>query len=437
MSLRSAVLLTAGLLAAAVMSAVPSAQAVRAAQDADPAPVRVLLLGDSVTQGSTGDWTWRYRLWRHLVGGGTAVDFVGPDSETWGYEGAAPAYADRAFDTDHAARWGRWAAEGLTMVAGLVEDYDPDVLVVSLGINDLLWGTSADLTVSLVQQLVANAQAADPDLGIVLSELTQEWLIGPFQTQPRAAEVNERLPALSAAASTGTSQVVVADAAAGFTQADTYDSSHPTAAGEVKIAAAVADALADLGVGEPYPRPLPAVPAVPAVAPTVSVASMSRGLQVSWSPVPGATAYLVSYRPVGSGAWTLVGQPAAGPVAVTGLENGRRYVVRVQGRKGTQAGAIREVAAAVRHPRPGAVDQVRARRAARSLTLSWRRAPGALSYRVEWRRPGRVVRAREVSGGRAVLRRLVPGRRYVVTIVPMAGDVAGPRTRAEYRTRRH
>ena len=33
---------------------------------ADPAPVRIMVVGDSITEGSSGDWTWRYRLAKYL-----------------------------------------------------------------------------------------------------------------------------------------------------------------------------------------------------------------------------------------------------------------------------------------------------------------------------------------------------------------------------------
>jgi hypothetical protein len=26
-------------------------------------PISVMVVGDSITQGSNGDWTWRYRIW--------------------------------------------------------------------------------------------------------------------------------------------------------------------------------------------------------------------------------------------------------------------------------------------------------------------------------------------------------------------------------------
>ena len=72
-------------------------------------PVRILLVGDSMTQESSGDWTWRYRLWQHLTKHGVSVDFVGPRNDLWEYVEAhdgSQAYVDPAFDRDHAAYWG-------------------------------------------------------------------------------------------------------------------------------------------------------------------------------------------------------------------------------------------------------------------------------------------------------------------------------------------
>ncbi len=49
-----------------------------ATEDGDDSATRVLLFGDSITQGRPGDWTWRYRLWQQLRDTGRPVDFVGP-----------------------------------------------------------------------------------------------------------------------------------------------------------------------------------------------------------------------------------------------------------------------------------------------------------------------------------------------------------------------
>lgn len=216
--------------------------------------MRLLLVGDSVTHGSTGDWTWRYRLWRHLRTCGVDVELVGPDETLAGPPPEEPnlAYADPEFDRHHAARWGRSFDDVDWPVEWLVATYRPHVVVELLGINDLIWtGKTAEQLVSDVGRFVRAAQHADPGLDVVLGELPQTW-------EPHVTEYDAALDGLAAELSTGTSRVVVARTAAGFERlVDTYDAVHPSARGEVRIAAGVADALAGLGIGVPYPRPLP------------------------------------------------------------------------------------------------------------------------------------------------------------------------------------
>lgn len=38
----------------------------------------MMVVGDSISQGEEGDWTWRYRLWEWLKVQDVVVDFVGP-----------------------------------------------------------------------------------------------------------------------------------------------------------------------------------------------------------------------------------------------------------------------------------------------------------------------------------------------------------------------
>ena len=44
--------------------------------------LRVMIVGDSMTQGQEGDYTWRYRIWQWFKEQGVAVDFVGPYTGT-------------------------------------------------------------------------------------------------------------------------------------------------------------------------------------------------------------------------------------------------------------------------------------------------------------------------------------------------------------------
>lgn len=133
------------MLAALVCVSSPGAATARSSALGAPQPgqpVRVLVVGDSMTQGSQGDWTWRFRLWQHFQEAGLDVHFVGPRTDIWE---ESQNYVDPHFDRDHASKWGLSLALlsadypigiGQT-IADLVEDYHPDVVLELLGVNDL------------------------------------------------------------------------------------------------------------------------------------------------------------------------------------------------------------------------------------------------------------------------------------------------------------
>ena len=76
--------------------------------------MRFLFVGDSMTIGRSGDFTWRYRMWQHLEAtlgdGGYAI--TGPRTALYDTEANAPlshAYGDPAFPAParrHLAGWG-------------------------------------------------------------------------------------------------------------------------------------------------------------------------------------------------------------------------------------------------------------------------------------------------------------------------------------------
>jgi hypothetical protein len=153
------------LLAALLAAAVPSLLVVGVPE---PTAVRVLLVGDSVTQGSSGDWTWRYRLWQHLAASDTTVDLVGPRDDLLTPETGAfgsQDYVDPRFDRDHAARWGMSLADLDHPIEALVSTYRPDVVVELMGVNDLVWQQDGAAEVAgLLTDLVTDARArARPD----------------------------------------------------------------------------------------------------------------------------------------------------------------------------------------------------------------------------------------------------------------------------------
>ncbi|MDF9715043.1 hypothetical protein INN71_13025 [Nocardioides sp. ChNu-153] len=207
-------------------------------------PTRIMLLGDSVTQGAGGDWTWRYRLARTLDRAGTAYDFVGPRQVLYDaltQDSTSTAYLDPAFDQDHVARWGMTLAEQDFPVTTLVTDLRPDVLVEMLGVNDLNHrGDDPAVVTQRVRQLVADARAVSPTVDVVLVELPQTWVEG-------VDEFNAFIRQMALELDTPEARVVSASTA-GATIAHTRDGMHPNADGEVLIADGVARALQRIGV---------------------------------------------------------------------------------------------------------------------------------------------------------------------------------------------
>lgn len=242
---------------------------------ADPAPrsaaYRIMPAGDSITQGARGDYTWRYHLWHHLAPKEPRVDFVGPYREVADTSGdsekhdvsasSTTGYRDPNFDQDHNAIWGRTLADARTTIRRDVREYAPDLVLVLLGINDLVQpGASPDLVEEELRAYLANARAARPGVGFALAQLTPSTI---GEDDPRFArdfaEVNRRIGTVARDMATAPSPIAVVDIAAetGYTALrDTSDGTHPNGQGQMKIASAFADTLAEeFSLGARYPRP--------------------------------------------------------------------------------------------------------------------------------------------------------------------------------------
>ncbi|QIG42654.1 hypothetical protein G5V58_07565 [Nocardioides anomalus] len=307
------------------------------AQAAAPEPVRILVVGDSITQGSSGDWTWRYRLWRHLVDHEVPVDLVGPRDDLWDYLDNVPGdqrYADPAFDRDHAARWGMALQQldaQLAPVEQLVSDHHPDVVVELLGSNDLAFlGRTPQQVAEDLADFVADARSADPGVDVVLGRVPQPW-------REEVAALNDLLPDLAEELDTPGSRVVVADSDAGVELTpDTLDGAHPNAHGELKIAAGVADALHELGIGPAADRPLVDVPRGPVIAPVLSAEPGEHRATLSWVRSPGSGSSEVWQRDLtAGGSWRRI-EPAAPGTAylALGLAGGHRFEFQTRPLKG-------------------------------------------------------------------------------------------------------
>ncbi|EFC82668.1 GDSL-type esterase/lipase family protein [Parafrankia sp. EUN1f] len=282
------------------------------------ARTRVLILGDSVTQQTAGDYTWRYRLAQHLnLSAPGAVDFVGDRIDVWDNTADKPGsndYVDAWFDRDHHAVWGDSTRKERDAVEGLLRATPADVLIVALGANDLTYSSSPQQAADDMLALINNARRVNPDIDVVVAQvLDRSDYVGGRDLQAQATAYNTVLDQQVGNWQTPTSSVVVARTYQDWDPYRyTWDGSHPNPAGEYVIARGVANALAQLGIGATF-GPLYGDLPWPATGSAVTVDGQPGQLALSWAATPGATAYLVERRVLSRGEQEFQRQPGSLP----------------------------------------------------------------------------------------------------------------------------
>ncbi|WP_020140345.1 GDSL-type esterase/lipase family protein [Streptomyces sp. 351MFTsu5.1] len=221
--------------------------------------LRFMTVGDSMTIGSAGEHTWRYRMWQHLRDThGGPFTLVGPRETLYDKAADAPtsyAYADPDFPRSHLAGWGEGWQHMAPLIGEAVRGQRADVLLVSLGLIDLGFYTNADQTTENVRAFVAEARRANPRVRMVVLPVIPNVRA---QTDPPFAEqvtrFNELMAKTIADLDEPRSPLLRATPPPSYDIGhDTYDGTHPNAHGEHKVAAAFADAMHQAwGLGEPY-----------------------------------------------------------------------------------------------------------------------------------------------------------------------------------------
>jgi lysophospholipase L1-like esterase len=294
------------------------------------APLRIMVVGDSISHGSSGDITWRYHLYQHLVNAGVSFDLVGDRTDL--YNNITNQPGDQTypypFDRDHHAQWGRPVTLEKDTIQAAVAGSGAQVVLVLLGINDLIWFAHSPAKVADdMGAFVTNARAANPSVTIVIGRTLSRYDIfnKVYLNQADTTDLNARYDALAASMSTSTSRVVTTASPAGWDPAaHTWDGTHPNSTGEARIAAAFANALNRIGIGPGFIGPTNV--AWPWAGAAVSTTSLNRAARLNWSATPGATGYLIEQRvikpsnettftrlpyPIGDTTWTTEGLAGA------------------------------------------------------------------------------------------------------------------------------
>ncbi|WP_216328905.1 DUF4038 domain-containing protein [Deinococcus aestuarii] len=227
-----AAVLTLGLLSTGC--AEPEGRTASLAQAASPsAPARALRmmpLGDSITDGYNVPGGYRIELLGRLSARAPGVNLVGS------LQNGPSSLADR----DHEGHSGWRIDELAAQVDGWLDRAQPDVVLLMIGTNDIIQNRDLTRAPARLGALLDQISARRPSARVLVSSLPP--LQNPDENR-RVAAYNAALPALVASRAAQGKKISFVNVGATLTLADLADGVHPTAGGYGKLAARWDEAL--------------------------------------------------------------------------------------------------------------------------------------------------------------------------------------------------
>jgi lysophospholipase L1-like esterase len=187
--------------------------------------VRVMPLGDSITEGTQVPGGYRVGLWQRFSSGGYRVDYVGSQ-----FNGPS-----NLGDHDHEGHPG-WRMDQLdASIVGWLRTYAPHTVLLHIGTNDVLQNHDVAGAPARLSTLVDHITATVPDAEVFVATLIPLANAGQEAT---VRTVNATIPGMVASKANAGKHVHLVDMHSALTAADLIDGVHPTAAGYDKMAAA-------------------------------------------------------------------------------------------------------------------------------------------------------------------------------------------------------
>jgi lysophospholipase L1-like esterase len=187
--------------------------------------VRVMPLGDSITEGTQVPGGYRIGLWQRFSSGGHRVDLVG--SQFNGPAGLG--------DHDHEGHPG-WRIDQIDAnIVGWLRTYTPRTVLLHIGTNDVLQNHNLAGAPARLSTLVDHITATVPDAEVFVATII------PLANAGQEANVrtfNATIPGMVQSKVSAGKHVHLVDMHSALTAADLIDGIHPTAAGYDKMAAA-------------------------------------------------------------------------------------------------------------------------------------------------------------------------------------------------------
>ena len=199
-----------------------------------PGEIRIFPLGDSITGGRNGHWSYRRDLEAALLDAGCSFDFVGTLS------GPSTGPGAPLLDRDNDGHSGLRTDQIRTRLHNWLPGNEHDWALIHAGTNDVLQDTGISAARTNISQIIDLLRGANPNVGILLAQIIPNLP----ENEAKVVALNDEIVSLAAQKSTPNSPVIVVDQYSGYdTFADNYDQIHPNDAGEAILAQRWFDAL--------------------------------------------------------------------------------------------------------------------------------------------------------------------------------------------------
>jgi lysophospholipase L1-like esterase len=206
------------------------------------APVKIMLIGDSITEGIDSGTCYRRYLDGMLRRNGHLIDFVGSRRKHNDDKTEPDSYQ---FDPDHEGHSGkdsRWIADNMPR---LLERNVPDVAVIHLGAVDIATSKAAaealtDEIVLNIKRVIETLRSKNPKVAIVIAKT-----ISMKDREEAADLLNQKIVRLVSSSASALQPVVVAETVLSLDheQDSVIDNPPPNSAGTREIAAILAEAI--------------------------------------------------------------------------------------------------------------------------------------------------------------------------------------------------
>jgi lysophospholipase L1-like esterase len=194
-------------------------------------PVRVMPLGDSITDGLQSSGGYRSDLWQYMRADGMNPDFVGSRS-------SGPAQLDDRDDEGHPG----WRIRQLSQHASAwLLEYRPGIVLLQIGTNDVIQRSGLAAAPSRLSALLDLITTTVPSAQVYVATITP---LASRANDRRARAYNAAIPGLVSAKAAAGRHVHVVDMHAALSKDDlSGDGIHPTSGGYAKMAATWYSAL--------------------------------------------------------------------------------------------------------------------------------------------------------------------------------------------------